>query len=97
MAAWVDPTGSWKQIDMDQQLLRREMKVASGMMWNQDASKMRQDGIYKMWRLAGLGLGGNEGAKDHGLVWQWDEPDHCSVNHVLFFSSCKNLHDDGLI
>ena len=62
MAAWVDPTGSWKQIDMDQQLLRREMKVASGMMWNQDASKMRQDGICKMWRLAGLGLGGNEGA-----------------------------------
>ena len=40
MAAWADPTGSWKQTDMDQQLLRREMKVASGMMWNQDASKI---------------------------------------------------------
>ena len=97
MAARVDPTGSWKQMDMGQQLLKREMKAASGMMWNQDASKMLQDGICKMWRLAGLGLGRNEGAKDCGPVWQWDDPDNCSVNHVLFFSSCKNLRDDGLI
>ena len=63
MAARVDPTGSWKQMDMGQQLLKREMKAASGMMWNQDASKMLQDGICKMWRLAGLGLGRNEGAR----------------------------------
>ena len=44
-------------MDMAKQLLKREMKVASGMKWNQDASKMLQDGIWKMWRLAGLGLG----------------------------------------
>ena len=65
------------------------MKVASGMMWNQDASKMLQDGICKMWRLAGLGLGGNEGAKDRGLVWQWDEPDHCSLIMFCFFQAVK--------
>lgn len=70
-------------MDMDQQRVKREKQVGSGVTWKQymliGCSKVESE----KGRLPGVGLGRNGGAKDSTLVWHLNDPDNCSIHQVF--------------